>query len=274
MADTQTEIGAENFYADASAVAATASATDFPVAQAYDRKLYTFWKDQGGAGGVIQLDMGSTASYAADYVGIIGHNFGTVGARVRIQSTAAGGWFGPIITHVDINPAADDFVIYRSFTNTTAYRYWRLRYDNATSNVQVAMLSLGRKVSFPFSIDPPQGFDPRGERAIGVSQLSNTGNHLGSTTRYIERRLRVTFKKLDSTSFVDDATAGGLKDWVDNFALTLTPFFFAWNAGDPGSYEKDTLWARLPANSGVDRTFVTTVQRKDVSFTMLGMTEE
>lgn len=270
----QATIGAENFLSDlGGTVTATSEAAGFPKENAYDRRSFTPWKPTGTAAQELAWDAGLGNAYAADYVGLFSHDLGTQGARLRYQSADDAAFTVNLATHVDVNPVADDLILFRSFTAGTARRYHRFYVTGHAAAFSIAVAAFGRKVEFPYS-PQWQGFDPLGEAIIGERQTSETGNHLGSAVKYVQRVVPVDFRFLPRDSFVYQTAAGGLKWWWDNHAIKLEPFFWGWNAGNPGSYEKHTLWATLRSNAALPRRFATpTGADIDVQFEVVGAKE-
>lgn len=263
------EIGAENFL-DSGTVAAVSEHSGFPKENAFDRRLYTFWQAKNGTTRIV-VDMGATPTTDPDYLAFQAHTL--TGARVQLIKSSDN-FVADVATLVDINAVADNLVHYRSFTPTgVPKKYYAFDVSGHSATFQLGMVSFGRKVQFPFGMEF-MGFDPLGERTIGVSQRSQTGQLLGSAIRYVERTIRVTFRLLPTDTFVDDATVGGLKHWWENIAFNLKPFFWNWNPDSVNTHEKETLFGSLPNNADLPRTISAPNSRfKDVTFTVVGIKE-
>ncbi len=168
----------------------------------------------------ITFDAGAGNTANADYIAIIGHNLKTVGATIALQYSSTGAWAGEEVTVATIVPAADT-VLLQEFVAPGAQRFWRLKITGQTAAPKMAICIWGMRTELDFA---RASFDPNAEEVKANINIGDTGYLLGIHQRFIERSMKLVFKK------ATQALYDKVKSWWD----TSGPgnFFVAWEHGN------------------------------------------
>ena len=272
-------IGREDFYRRTDLTGHTvtdpSAATDYPATRMRDDKDYIFWK-AGGTGTLnYDLDLGVGNDLAADFIAIISHNFGTEGVSWEYLSGASNPASDSVIAAVS---PSNDRIQCRAFDGATARRYHRIQLTNVTADTIIGEVLLGRRIDFPYGVDPGIGFDPIAEVPRNRASRSENGNIIRTTSDFSERTSSWQFKMLANT-FVGDETAPtggvpGFRWWWDNYGSKMGPSVFSWNPGNPGDFERDAIWG--VADGSVSRPLATQLDTgfRDVMFNIIGLKED
>lgn len=201
---------------------ASETASGFDVANVVDFRPYTLWK--GTLTNPLYITMNCGAAVAADALGICGHTLGTCGATIDLEHSANGSnW-----TSLGIGYApSDDAPILKLFNSATK-QYWRLKITGHTIAPVIGVLMVGPRLTFPYPPETPH--IPFDEGIVAASEISKTGNLLGSVINYKPIDIAVDFGLLPRT-FVFDT----YKPFWDNHASNLKPFFWAFDASAYGT---------------------------------------
>lgn len=217
----------------ASGVTATSTAADYSVNNIYDLRPYTYWKATTTATQYITMDAGSATS--VDCLGIAtGHNLGTAGATVSVESSTTGAWAGEEIVRLSGFTTSTNLTILKPFT-TASVRYWRIKITGSSTAVKLGVVMLGARITFPSQVKIP--FTPH---SIGVEtedSISKAGHLLGSVIRYYPVIIKVSWSYI-AESFV----TGTFKTFFDNHGNLRKPFFWAL---DTTTYPSDCFFVRL-----------------------------
>ena len=174
----------------------TSTAAGFNVLNLKNLRAYTFWKATNNATQYIVVDCGSEKT--ADCLAILGHNLGSIGATVTLQSSADN--FNPSVNDAFAGVAVtSDRIFFKEFAAPVARRYWRLKIDGASAAPQIAVLMFGNKLQFPYPPETP--FPPYEESVETDTKRSKAGHLLGSVVRYFPRKMEARFTTL-SRDFV------------------------------------------------------------------------
>lgn len=227
----------------------------FPITGLSDDREFTLFLP-GSAGSLeITTDAGLGNTEDVDYFAMIGHDAFTQSKSLEFRHSLNGSAWTSIFT---VTPT-DDKVIFRALTQVTN-RFFQLRVTPTANRLAIGQLQWGTRVEVPFGVGV--GYDPNQEALrVGFNQ-AQTGNIMGSFFRFVERRATLDLKLLPST-FVDGTSLGDFKDFWDNHASLGRPFFYAWNAGNPGNFEEDTIFGTIDQGAGIGRPLVTQI---DVGF--------
>lgn len=244
-----------------------AADASFPVSNASDDRTFTLFKWTGSAPFDVITDAGAAATSDVDYFALVIHDIFTQGGTVTFASSPDNITYTTIFTVVP----ADNFIIFRSFTKVTK-RFFRLRITAASSPPFIGQLQWGTKVEVPFGIGTP--FDPNAERVNFRGTRSQEGNILGATGSFVERMATINLPNLPST-FVTGTTLGLFKEFWDNHASLGLPFFWQWNAGDPGSFEKDAFFAVIENDTRIRRGLASQLDSgiRNIQFAVQGLRE-
>lgn len=248
------------------AVAGTLSAdseqADFPALNLANPATYLQWR---AAENIEQsLTISLPTPQAINYVGVYGHNWGSLGTTVRLEYSTDGGvvWLPASPPTI---PDLEDRVFFREFTEVVAANF-RVRlipsgdlYDNPP---EASVLYIGRVLTIPRRVYV--GHEPMTlARSANVSTgFSENGQFLGRVLLSIALESSVSIPNLDP-DFV--------RDELDPFIRTGIgrPFFWAWR---PGRYQEEvtlawfTREAPKPSNQKENGTM-------SVAWSMRGVTQ-
>lgn len=264
--------GAESRLDDASPatiIVAPGEDTSFPKANVTDDRLFTLFKWTGSAPFDLITDAGVGNTADVDYFGLVGHDIFTQGGTIEFDNSPDNiTYAGPTIFTVT---PTDDKIILRTFTKVTD-RFFRLRITGASAPPSIGQASWGLKVEVPFGM--PRGFDPNAERLRLRNTVSQSGNILGAVGIFTERAANLRLRLMPG-SFVNGTTIGQFREFWDNHASLGNPFFWSWNAGNPGSFEKDAFFAVVENDASIARPLATQldVGFRDIQFSVLGLKE-
>lgn len=239
----------------------------FPKENATDDRVFLLFKWTGSAPFDLITDAGVGNTSDVDYFGLITHNLFTLTGTLTFAQSADNISYTTIFT---VAPG-DDLIIFRSFTKVTN-RFFRLRITGTASPPEIGEVAWGTKVEIPFGVPP--GFDPQREEIDQNFNRSQTGNILGALHRFVSRRIPISID-LIPTAFITGTTLGLLKEWWDNDGGIGKPFFFGWNAGNPGSFEKDSVFGVADPRRGIRRPLATQldVGFRDLQFEVIALKE-
>lgn len=260
-------IGADSLLDSDTLSASPAAAGGFPITNLHDDRVFTIFKPQTNAQLDIITDAGLGNTSDVDYFGMILHDLFTQGATLTFAHSPDNIVYTTVFTVVP----SDNLVIFRSFA-AVSKRYFRARITGATAPVSIGELQWGTKVEVPFGV--PVGFDPDAEKLeVGFSR-GQSGNIVGSFKRFISRRAALRLPLL-TNAFVSGTTVGLFKEFWDNHGALGKGFFFCWNAGNPGSFEKNAFFGVVDFQAGIRRPLRTQldVGFRDLEFEVVGMKE-
>jgi hypothetical protein len=215
---------------------ATDTAAGYDVLYIRDYKTFTSWK--GGSTGTKYITVDCGTAKSANCIAFARHNFGTGGAQISVESSDNGSdW----TERIEPFTLVDDKAALRTFVSASA-RYWRVKINSPTIAPQVAVLLVGVRIEFPYPPDAP--FSPDKEGIEVDTNLSRTGQFLGSDVRFKPYSIRARWGNLSRT-WVESYF---LPFW-DNHASNLTPFFWAWALA---TYPNNVRFVRVPENYGME----------------------
>jgi len=173
-----------------------------------------------GGVGTKYLTANAGAPTDADTLLVVDSNLKTVGASVSVESSTDN--FASVITE-RLTPFAPskDGIFARTFPLASA-PYWRLKITGATAAPGMAVVLLGKRITF---LDPPDG--PYIHHNFGVQSneiVAEYGDPLGELTDYEDFDFSLKVSKIDRTFVLDNI----LTFWDEHYKLGL-PFGFAWD---------------------------------------------
>lgn len=243
-----------------------------------DDRLFTLYK-MGLSDTSFQIvtDAGVGNTVDVEYFAMIGHDLndpevdGLGGCTLVFAQSADGAAFTTIFT---ISTVGSSKIIARAGPTVTN-RFFRVTITRASAfQVSIGQLAWGKAVKFPDGV--PVGFDPNEDRIVSRTNVSQTGNLLGTTLQYIERRHEFRLDHVPG-SFVNDATLGGFKNFLENAGEVGLPFLIMWNAEDDftdTTFETDSFWGRLdPGSLGRALSTALATGRRNVGFAVVGLKE-
>lgn len=199
-----------------------------------DLRTYTYWEGSGVSVHYVTVNCGSPI--AANGLGIIGHNFASIGAVISVECSSDNFAADITVALVGFVPASDK-ALFKKFTSQTK-RYWRLKMSGMSAAPRMAVLMIGTLLEFPAYLHG--GFDPAPEQINSRSKRSKTGNFLGSVVDY---QLISISAKWDRLS--DDWGRDSFRPAWDAHLSQLKPFFWAFA---PGTYPNDVYFVKVLDN--------------------------
>src|SRR3990172_4071855 len=119
---------ADNRFLDGTPTA-TDTAAGYNVLFIRDYKTFTSWK--AASVGTKYLTVDCATAKSADCIAFVGHNFGTGGATISVESSATGAWAGEQTERLAPFTVNDDKAALRTFASASD-RYWRVKIVSAT----------------------------------------------------------------------------------------------------------------------------------------------
>ncbi len=206
---------ADNRFRDATPVA-NLTATGYDVRRLCDDRAYTVWVGAGVSPHYISVDCG--AGKKADALGVIGHNFKTIGATLAVQASDNGSDWSAIAS--DIKPASDRAFL-KTF-DTATHRYWRLAITGMSSAPRIGEVYLGERITVPMPPAPP--YTPYTAEVEADTTVGKAGHILGSVIRHTRLAITARFENLDRTWVF-----GTFQTFWETRAAKLLPWFWAWD---------------------------------------------
>ncbi len=256
------------------------AATGFPATRLRDWKDDRDWKANTTGTQTYHVDLGNGNDLEADTLAILKCNYKTSApSAIRVHySDNDVDWFA---AHTTITAAiqgnrTSDYIYTKLFDGIGAHRYWRLQFGAASSAVTAREVFLGRRIEFPYGIDPATGFDPWADVPQNRVYESEKGRVVETISDFVQRLPQWRFRVI-TESFWDDVTPWtGFRWWWENYALLGRPAVFAWNLGeitnpDPEpQFERDTVYG-VPVIQGGPTT-ATSIDRgyRDIKFGIRG----
>jgi hypothetical protein len=198
----------------------------------------------------IKIDLGITPSQGPNAVIVMDHNFGTT-TNIYLEGNSVDDWTSPPFS-LQLDYFSDDghFV---EFFSAPAYRYWRLKFWNTTSNFcEIGTVFLGR--SLQLSSNPVFGIT-KSFRHIMEEQISRSRvpsrRVLGR-----QREINMTFQNLSDSDvksletlwiYSEDITGANVKP----FFVTLFSQEIAPGSTVPGGYQTYMVY---PSLDGFERS--------------------
>lgn len=287
-------LGSDSLLDDSTVTTTTSVAADagFPLANLNnDRPWSPFKMGSSNVTLIIESDAGVGFTKTVDYFMLAGHDLfdpaedglGPITSLFFERSADAAAWstvFSIVPGSLPTGSIADNKIIARFLTTPITDRAFRLRLERP-GNAFIATLGelqYGKAVVFPTGMQI--GFDPNVEILQARRTQSQTGQILGTSERYSDRRETINVPLL-ATSFVDGTDVGEFKEWWDNNGSKGKGFLWHWNPdpdpdANPGDFEKDAFFAIVDPQSRISRPLATQVATglRDVNFSVTGPKEE
>lgn len=222
-------IAYDNVLTRSTATITASSARDgFSAANAWDWRTTTFWGPS--AGGVQTLTAVFSAAVSADYFAIYRHNLETVGATIKLQSSADSG-----STWVDVfayQTLTDNQLLLKTFAAVTS-THWRIVVNiSGSGDCSIGVLMLGQV--FPLYRGMPAGFlPPHQGRKTGITNSTTEGGQFAGRS--------ITSHGAATTIVNKSVPVAWVRQYWEPFQLhgERYPFLFSWNHVDrPG----DACW--------------------------------
>lgn len=212
------------------------------------------------------------AEGTADALGLFGHNFGTLGLEISVESANddPDGSSGVDLTErlAGFTPS-DDKAILKTFSSASDL-WWRLKMDKAVSldsaddPPYLAVLMIGQLLQFPNAQKAPLVL--RDQKPIMEITRARKGQHLATVRSFTELMIDVRIP-VPTSSWIDNTF---LTFW-DNHASQGYPFFFAW---DLDTYPDLIYWAVVEENFRFQQPFHTAGLVTEIRLKMRATKEE
>ena len=184
-----------------------------------------------------------TEAQPGHFIGIVGHNLGSQGITVAVESKALVGdsWESRLAA----TAISDDHAKLLAFDSNATHAFWRVTFAGDNIQTYITHISLGQLLNLPAAYAPitPPGIVQNRSQAFGAIDK----HYLGKRTRNDPIKLSITVKNLPLGQF--DSLTLSMSE-----LLTQAPFFYAWNETD---YPNECFycWAEkgapLPNFSGI-----------------------
>lgn len=150
----------------------------------------------------------------ADYWIISGHNLNTIGASIKLQYSTDN-FAADINDAFDLFAPTNDRTFFKSFTSPGPKRYWRLKIINHSAAPSIRTCIWGEETELDYAT---VGFDPHGQEAKAVTNLSEGGYVTGVHAQYVERRFTLRFTESDAALYtIVSVWWGGTDQGLKNF---------------------------------------------------------
>lgn len=193
-----------------------------PAQNAVTDDTYSYWAQASGAATRL-IKSGAATTASANACGIGGHNLGTTGARLYIQSSPnLVDWTNVVPSYA---PLSDENLLF-IFPQQT-HLHWRVVFGE-TTGAYVSNVKLGVRLDFPCT--PVMGYTPTHHSKRYTKYFNNSmgGHLLGNRVMAAGGETTVEFPEIPR-SFVD----GPLPAFKDHYDRGRAFFYAGWPAGKP-----------------------------------------
>jgi hypothetical protein len=266
---------ADNRLTQDTTILSPAEDPSFPETNLTDGRLFEVYKPTSSGTTVdIITDAGVGMTGKVDYFGLSFHDLSDPAkdALGAVTATFAHSPDNAVYTTIFTVAPTDNTILFRTFPQEDK-RYYRLRLTRGSGFIPtLGELAWGQRVESPHGISVD--FDPLQEPMNARVSRSMTGQILGAVKEFSERRADINIPLLPN-SFVGGTTLPNFRHFWDTHASLLNPFFFSWNPGNPGSFEKDAFFAVIDPSVDIARPLSTQldVGRRGLIFSIEGVKE-
>ncbi len=218
-------------------VTASTQAAGFEADALKEHTTYDRWRASNSDDATISI--ATPEAVSANYVGIAGHNLGSVGATVSIEHSADGTTW----SLVEAVQASDNSALMILFAEVKGF--WRLRLTGMTATPTIAVLYLGEALAMQRAIY--QGHSP-----INLSRQTDTRPSVSEGGQWLGRS--VVRRSLRGSYSWSNLGAAWYRAKFEPFvkAARYRPFFIAWR---PQSFPPEVAYGWTnediqPTNSG------------------------
>ena len=223
------KIGYHNLLEDSGAtITASTEATGYPKENAYDWRVFDWWKPTATGDSWIQAAFASAKT--VDYFAVAGHNLTDVGASIKLQySTNSGSTWNDATTAAS---GIDNRIIFKSFGVITA-SYWRVLVNAPTSVASIGIVAFGNRLDLQRGF--PSGFTPAALARENEYQtsMSENGQFIG---RSVSRK--IYNGKFNLRNLTPEWVRNYWEPFIDH--AETKPFFISW---DTSSHSDEAVFA-------------------------------
>lgn len=183
---------------------------------AVDFKQSTQWDIHSHSTVTVQIVL--TGAYDGQFIGLVGHNLGTEGIYITVESKALIG--DSYSERLAATLIGDDFAKVLLFDSNASHKYWRLTFTGDNINSYITQLQIGSAISIENATAPitPPGLVSEREVVLGAGEK----HYLGKKTR--QKIIKQTIAR--AAIPVDVLEVYGL---ILSEATTWKPFFYVWD---------------------------------------------
>lgn len=227
VTDDNPRIGYHNVLTPANVTASTSDAS-YGVSNVANPATHLKWKATGTGVQTIQVALASAET--VNYFALCGHNLGTTGANIKLQSSTDGASWTDVTTAVVL---PNNYAYMYEFADVSA-SYYRLHITAVSEIPELAVLYIGRVLRMQRRIYV-------GHKPVTLNRKVTVGSGTSESGQYLGRV--VTRRMLDGAAEFRNITPGWYRSYFDPFVLATEdrPFFFAWR---PGTYPDEVgyMW--------------------------------
>lgn len=259
-------IGYDNLV-DINNITATTEDADFPLTNLANPATHLKWKEEvispaSSSDIYLTITIPQTSPETLiDYIAIAGHNFGTIGSTVSIETTTDAS--SPVTGYVQVSsytPTDDTPIIFQFDPQTPTFA--RIKITAGTDFREAAVIYAGTLLTLERGVKVDVDHVPinLGRNADVLNGMSESGNFLGRIMRNQINESRAEISFFSNTWY---------RTYFDPFIVATLeiPFFFAWA---PNDYPTDTgfCWlteSPIPEMHTVLRTFSVTLNMRAIA---------
>jgi len=234
---------------------ATLTASDeqaaFPIANVTDWRMGTpyRWKsDVVTDDQEINIDLDAGNEDVPDTFAIAGHNLGTIGATITLQSDADGA--DPYTSVRGPVTVANDLPLILTNGSSSPLRFWRLRIlkDGGgafPAEPEIGIFVMGNRMEFTGAGLEP-GLDPFGVESVVEDSRNENGSPIGVNVKFRRKMFNFDYgvAGIADADFFNPASGLGFDDDFKPHAIdSAKPFFFNWNISAQAT-ENYICWVR------------------------------
>jgi hypothetical protein len=247
-------IGYENLVTTTN-ITSTTAADGFPITNVANPATHLGWEADTLTAEIETITITTGSLEEIDYVGIVGHNFGSDDITVSLYDGSS-----PMLVSGFV-PDDDSPLIIRFTPAVITTLTITLNYVANSIVPRAAVIYVGKLLVLERSLDINSDYTPitYGRRSNIINGMSETGNFLGRIVLGEYRESKAEFKH-----FTADFYRSDVEPFVE--AATGAPFFFAWA---PDAYPAETGYAWLTSDAQPEISTVT--RRVNLSLEMRGI---
>lgn len=238
-------------------VATNTAVGDYDVANLLDWREGTWWKALDTTDPMyITFDAGVGNTYVADYLGISGHNFNTIGATVSLEYSTDN-FVGDINEAVSVTPS-NNLQFVATFTQQDK-RSWRIKIVNqsAAPKMEIAVWGEGVELDYATIL-----LDPNAEKYVGDRFVTQGGVIAGNHERYTRREIDLIFEGAEDTLYQK------IKTWWETSGMGN--FFISW---EPNEHSTETYLVAPTSDYSFKNPLTRGGQARTINLPLVGRKE-
>lgn len=226
-------IGYHNLATESNVTATETEASGFPVTNVALPATHLRWRSSNTNAQAVVLSL--TAAEVVNYYAIAGHNFGSTGATVKLQSSTDGMTWADVTTE---RMPGNDHVFMEEFADEEK-QYYRLLITPGTAAPEIATVHIGRVLRMQRRLYV-------GHKPLTLNLKTDVSSGRSESGQFLGRVLRR--EMLEGDAAFSNLTPSWVRAYFvpfEEYAKT-GPFFFAWR---PGEYPDEVGYCWLKSDS-------------------------